>query len=86
MKREYYSDFCFQSTQTDQNSSSKFDKLLWSQIESFGLANRTKKVFPLFPRNKPLRERLKGPPFQFFFGIVRLFSRKNPPKGPFSIF
>ena len=38
----------FQSTQTDQNSSWKFYEILWSQIESFGLANWTKKVFRAF--------------------------------------
>ena len=35
-----------QSTGTDQNSSWKFYEILWSQIESFGLVNWTKKVFP----------------------------------------
>ena len=62
--------FFFQSLRTDQNSSWKFYKILWSQIESFGLANWTKKVFP---RNIPYRERLKSP-LSVFFGIVRLFS------------
>ena len=34
-----------------------------------------------FPHNIQCRTRPKGPPFQFFFGIARLFSEKNFPKG-----
>ena len=52
----------------------KFYKILWSQVASFGLANWTKKVFPLFPRNIPYRERLKSP-LSVFFGIVRFFRK-----------
>ena len=38
------------------------------------LAQGTKpKFFFFFPRNIHYRARLKGPPFHFFFGIVRLF-------------
>ena len=61
-----------QSKRTDQNSSTKLYEILWCQIEPFGLANWTKKVFPLFPHNIQYRARLKGPPFSFL-GIVRLF-------------
>ena len=43
-------------------------------FESFGLANRTKNIFSLFPRSIQYRERPKGPPFSFF-GIVRLFEK-----------
>ena len=39
-----------------------------------------------FPRNIQYRARPKGPSFQFFFGIARLFSEKIPPKGPLFIF
>ena len=60
-------------TRTDQNSSWKFYKILWPQIESFGLANWTKKVFPLFPRNISYRERLKDPSFQFFPALWDFF-------------
>ena len=40
-------------------------------------------LFLLFQRNLQNRMRLKGPPFEFFFGTVRLFFRKffNVPKG-----
>ena len=76
----------FQSTRTDQNSSWKFCKILWSQIESFGLANWTKKVFSVFPRNIPYRERLKGPSFSFFSALWDFFFLKNSPKVPPSIF
>ena len=64
----------------------KFYKILLHQIALFGLANRTKKVFPVFPRNIPYRARPKTPPFHFF-GTARLFFRKkNSPKGPPCIF
>ena len=63
----------------------KFYEILWSQIESFGLANWTKKVFSLFPRNIQYRERLKGPPFSFF-GFVRLFSQTNHQRLPLQFF
>ena len=40
-----------------------------------------------FPRNIKCRTRPKGPPFQFFFGIARLFfGEKFSPKGPPSFF
>ena len=67
VKSYYYVDSFFQSTRTDQNSSYKFYKSLWFQIESFGLANSTKNGFPRFPRNIPYRERLKGPYCVFVF-------------------
>ena len=62
----------FESTRSDQNISLKFYEISWFQIESFGLSNSTKKVFPLFPRNKQYRKRIKGPTFSVF-GIVRPF-------------
>ena len=40
-----------------------------------------------FPHNIQCRTRPKGPPFQFFFGIARLFFGKKFPKGsPFQFF
>ena len=42
-----------------------FYEVLWCQIEPFRLANWTKKVLPVFPRNMQYRARLKGPPFSF---------------------
>ena len=56
----------------------KFYKILLHQIALFGLANWTRKVFPVFPRNIPYPARPKGP-FQFFFGTARLFFRKILP-------
>ena len=54
----------------------KFYKILLHQNALFGLANWTKKVFPVFPRNIPYRVRPKTPPFHFFFGTARLFRKK----------
>ena len=54
----------FQSTRTDQNSSTKFYEILWCQIGPFGLRNWTVKV-ALFQQNIHYRARLKGPSFQF---------------------
>ena len=65
----------------------KFYKDLWSQIASFGLAIWTIKVFPLFTRNIPFRERLKrSPPYSFFRHCETFFPKKISPKGPPSIF
>ena len=69
--------FFFQSTRTDQNSSWKFYKILLHQIALFGLANWTKKVFPLFPRNIPYRAR---PHFNFFRHCETFF------ESPFNFF
>ena len=51
----------------------KFSKILLHQIAPFGLANWTRKVFPVFPRNIPYRARPKGPPFQFFSALWDFF-------------
>ena len=63
----------FQSTRTDQNSSSKV-------LQNFMVSNwiilpseLNQKSFSFFPRNTQYRTRLKGPPFSFF-GVVRFFS------------
>ena len=66
----------------------KFYKIILHQIAPFGLANWTKKVFPVFPRNIPYRARPKGPPFQFYSALWDFFSGKKifSPKGPPSIF
>ena len=66
----------------------KFYKILLHQIAPIGLANWTKKVFPVFLRNMPKGPKHtgpKGPPFNFF-GTARIFGKKFPPKGPPSIF
>ena len=64
----------------------KFYKILLHQIALFGLANWTKKVFPVFPRNIPYPARPKGPP-SIYFGTARLFSGKFfPQRVPPSIF
>ena len=68
----------FQSTRTDQNSSTK---VLQNIIALFGLANWTKKVFPVFPRNIPYPARPKGPPFQFFSALRDFFRKIFSPKG-----
>ena len=69
----------------------KFYKILLHQNALFGLANWTKMVLPVFPRNIPNRARPKSPPFQFFsalrdifFGIF--FSKFFSPKGPPAFF
>ena len=56
------------------------------QIALFDLANWTKRVFPVFPRNIPYRARPKGPPI--FLGTARLFFRKksSPKRPPFNFF
>ena len=85
VKRDYHSDsFFFNPHELTKIVQQKFYKISWSQIESFSLANLTKKVFPLFPRTIPYRERPKSPTFQFFFGIVRLFRKKSPKGSPFN--
>ena len=58
-----------------------FYKILLHQIAPFGLANWTKKVFPVFPRNIPYRARPNGPPFSFF-AVLRQNGCWKPPKGP----
>ena len=77
VKSDYYSDSFFQSTRSDQKDLQKFYKILWSQITSFGLANWTKKGFPLFPRNIPYREILKSPPFSFIRHCETFFRKKT---------
>ena len=77
--------FFFQSTRTDQNSSKKFFKILLHQIAPFGLANRTKKVFPVFPRNIPYPARPKVPPFNFFRHCETFFSEIFPQRVPLQI-
>ena len=63
----------------------KFYKILLHQIALFGLANWTKKVFPVFPRTIP--GETKGSPLPIFFGTARLFSGNFFPKGsPFNFF
>ena len=83
MKRDYYSDFFAIHTYW-RNSSTNSYKDLWCQIEPFGLANWTTKVFSVSRRNIQYRARLKGPPFQFIC-IVRFFSKHFSPSCPPSI-
>ena len=66
----------------------KFYKILLHQNALFGLANWTKKVFSVFPRNIPYRARPKTPLFHFFRHCETfLFEKKNfSPKGPPCIF
>ena len=65
----------------------KFYKILLHQNALFGLANWTKKVFPVFPRNIPYRARPKTPPFHFFRHCETFFSKKKFfPKGSPCIF
>ena len=57
----------------------------------FGLANWTKLVLPVFPRNIPYRARPKSPPFNFFrhcetFFLGIFFSEFFSSKGPSCIF
>ena len=72
MKRDYYSDFFFNPHELTKIVLQKFYEILWCQIELFGLANWTKKIFP---RNILYRARLKGP-LSVFFGIVTFFEKK----------
>ena len=68
----------FQSTRTDQNSSLKFYEILWSQIESFGLANWTKKFcFSSFFAQHTMPGETKGPFFGFmnFFLKIKFYSK-----------
>ena len=69
----------------------KFYKILLHQNALFGLANSTKMVLPVFPRNIPNRARPKSPPFQFFSALRDIFFRNFffeifSPKGPPCIF
>ena len=65
----------------------KFYKILLHQNALFGLANWTKKVFPVFPRNIPYRARPKTSPFDFFRHCETFFRKKKfSPKGPPCIF
>ena len=66
----------------------KFYKILLQQIAPFGLANRTKKVFPVFPRNIPYRARPKVPPFNFLPFCDRMDAGKSQrvPLSPFQFF
>ena len=66
MKRDYYSGFFFNPHELTKIVLQKFYKILLHQIALFGLANWTKKVFPVFPRNIPYPARPKGPPSNFF--------------------
>ena len=102
MKRDYYSDSFFQSTRTDQNSSSKFYQILWCQIAPFGLANWTKKGFlfsrvayhtgreqtvPLyFFRHCEIFFENKKFPLQFFMFCDRKYVKKTPKDPPFKFF
>ena len=62
-------------------------KFFWSQIESFGLANRTKKVFPVFPCYTVPGETQVSLPHFNFFGIETFFEEKYFLKGhPFNVF
>ena len=64
----------------------KFYKILWSQIESFGTANWTKKVIYVFPRNIQYQERLKSPPFQIFWHCETFCSNFFPKWSLFQFF
>ena len=56
----------------------KFYEILWCEIEPFRLANWTKKVFPVFPRNIQYRARLKSPLFHFFRHCETFFLQRVP--------
>ena len=77
MKRDYYSGFSFffNPHELTKIVLQKLYKILLHQIALFGLANWTRKVFPVFPRNIPYPARPKGPPSNFF-GTARHFFRK----------
>ena len=62
---------------TDQNSSTKFYKILRCQIGPVGPGNWTIKVVP-FQRNIQYRARLKGLHFSFS-ALWKIFSRKGSP-------
>ena len=70
----------------EKRKTKKLNDILWFQIASFGLANWTKKVFPLVPRNIQYRQRLKGLPFQFFWHCETCFPNKNPQRVPLQFF
>ena len=55
--------------------------MLWCQIAPFGLANWTKMVLPVFPRNISYRARPKSPPFHFFRHCETVFSKFFSSKG-----
>ena len=63
----------------------KFYEILTCQIELFRLADWTKKVFPVIPRNIQYRARLKVPPFSFF-SILWFFFEKIPQRVPLQFF
>ena len=77
MKRDYYSDFFFYPHELTKIVLQKFYKILLHQNALFGLANWTKKVFPVFPRNIPYRARPKTPPFHFVSALRDFFFRKK---------
>ena len=89
MKRDNYSGFSFffNPHELTKIVLQKFYKLLLHQIALCGLANWTKKVFPVFPRERPYTARPNGPPFQFFSALQDFFpERFSPQRVPPSFF
>ena len=68
----------------------KLIKLLRPSPANANLVQRVPLLFLTFLRNLQNQKRLKGPPFQFFFGTLRLFSKifclKRVPLSSFLMF
>ena len=76
----------FQSTRTDQNSSTKVLQNIIAPNCTIWSSELNQKGFSCFPRNIPYPARPKGPPSYFFSALQDFFPEKIFPKGPPSIF
>ena len=69
MKRDYFSDSFFQSTRTDQNSSTKVLPNIMVSTWTIWPSELNRKGFSCFPQNKQYWARLTGPPFSLFSAL-----------------
>ena len=82
--------FFFQSTRTDQNSSTKVLQNIIAANCTIWSSELNQKGVSCFPRNIPYPARPKGPPFHFFsalrdFFSGKFFSSKGPPFNFFAV-
>ena len=76
----------FQSTRTDQNSSTKVLQNIIAPNCTIWSSELNQKGFSCFPRNIPYPARPKGPPSYFFSALQDFFPEKIFPKGPLQFF
>ena len=92
MKRDYYSGFSFfESTRTDQNSSTKVLQNIIAPNCTIWSSELNQKGFSCFPAYHTIPGETKGSPFQFFsalrdFFSGKFFSSKGPPPSIFLLF